>query len=283
VNWLRNRSILGLVLVLSLTLWGCGDDNNPSDPGDGGGSSETAPDLPPTASFTFDASDVAFFEASSKTATNLHWFNAATRVAIVWGVASLSVAIPAALFAGVINADPQPARQSDGSWIWSHTTSNGALQSQVIGDPGDGMVEWTFRTIANPTSENAETRTWFVGTTSGGGSSATWTFFAADREGAPAVAQIDYDETETGKTLSFTDLYEETEGGGTIDDALTFTVDGDARSIEFVDGQSDDIWFIEWNESTQTGSIQVPEYNDGEKGCWDELLEDVDCPIAAIQ
>ncbi len=283
MNWFRNQGFFSLVLIASLALWGCGDDDNPSNPGDGGGSSETAPELPSTASFTFDASDVAFFDTSAKTATNFHWFNAATRVAIVWGISSLSVAIPAVLFAGVVNADPEPTRQNDGTWVWAHTTSNGGLQSQVIGDPGEGFVNWTFQTIANPTSESAETRMWFYGTTSNGGESATWTFIAADREGAPTVARVDYEETANGRTLSFTDLYNEPGADETLGDALTFTVDGDARSIDFVDGQSNDIWFIEWNESTAIGSIQVPEYNGGEKGCWDETLEDVDCPVALTQ
>lgn len=281
MKWFRNHSALSLVLAFSIGLWGCGDDDNPADPGNGGGNGGgSAPELPSLTSFTFDASDITFFDTSTKEATNDHWSNAATRVAIVWGLASISVLVPAFLFAGVVGADPEPTGESDGTWTWSHTTSNGAVQSRVTGDPGDGFVDWTFQTIVNPSSDNAETKMWFYGTTSNGGDSATWTFIAADMEGTPTVSRIDYEETANGKTVSFTDLYDEPGGSETVGDALTFTVDGSARSVEFVEGQSNDIWFIEWNESSQIGSIQVPEYNDGEKGCWDGLLEDVDCPIA---
>ena len=35
---------------------------------------------------------------------------------------------------------------------------------------------------------------------------------------------------------------------------------------------------ITWDEVTGAGSIQVPDYNDGERACWDEDQDDIECP-----
>ena len=40
-------------------------------------------------------------------------------------------------------------------------------------------------------------------------------------------------------------------------------------------------WDIIWNEADGSGSLRVPDYNDGVRACWDTNQFDVECPGTA--
>ena len=52
---------------------------------------------------------------------------------------------------------------------------------------------------------------------------------------------------------------------------------GPEHRIDFSEGGSDATWFIRWNATDGTGSLQVPDYNGGREACWDEQQYDVEC------
>jgi hypothetical protein len=101
-----------------------------------------------------------------------------------------------------------------------------------------------------------------------------WEFRDYEAEGDPKFARVDYELEGNERSLTFTSLFGETNG-----DELTFLDSGTHRSILYYDVSEDRDSEIEWDEATGVGSIQVPDYNGGERGCWNELLDDVPCEV----
>ena len=75
-----------------------------------------------------------------------------------------------------------------------------------------------------------------------------------------------------GRYLEFVSHEDDSDG-----DTLRFT---DARpdfSIDFTPGDGSQAWFIRWH-ADGSGSLMVPDYDDGAEACWDVWQENVDCP-----
>ena len=106
--------------------------------------------------------------------------------------------------------------------------------------------------------------------------SATRVFQDFTREGDPEVLRIDWDFTQ--ENHAYLMLENSDDAGEDVGDRLTFQSTGANRSMDFVDVSSGLVWFIEWNEVNHSGSLMVPNYNDGNRACWDNNLVNVECP-----
>jgi hypothetical protein len=51
----------------------------------------------------------------------------------------------------------------------------------------------------------------------------------------------------------------------------------DVASLSYTDASENEVWEIIWNIDTGEGSIEVPEYNNAEKACWNSRQQDVAC------
>ncbi len=61
-------------------------------------------------------------------------------------------------------------------------------------------------------------------------------------------------------------------------DVLDYDVDmDDVASLSYTDASENEVWEIIWNIDTGEGSIEVPEYNNAEKACWNSKKQDVAC------
>ncbi len=229
-----------------------------------------APTLPDSDRLGFDFS---FFHHSQKTlaADQQNYLNAIIRVAVIQVVTQFVLAPPIAAFALAVHTIPSP--QPDGSWLWVYTWVNGSEEVQVRlrGMEAGGGVDWEMRFTALHENPPAMNELWFEGSTRDDGDNGTWTFYDYAIEGKPAVGQIEWDNWQDGSELIYTDLYENP------DDELAYRIDGDDYAIEFTDASEGTDWFIRWDDATGAGSLQVPDYNDGEEACWDENQEDIEC------
>jgi hypothetical protein len=113
---------------------------------------------------------------------------------------------------------------------------------------------------------------WYVGTAPVGGTTGTWEFF--DPAAPTTVAgSIDWEHPGTAVwTVSFL-----AESGTNMGDALTYEVNGNARSVTFTDVSAGTTVDIEWNAATNVGSITAPNYNGGARACWDATLANATC------
>jgi hypothetical protein len=263
-NRLR-RGILAVVVAGVTALAGCVSENAPSAP------ASEAPALPDTSKFSFDFGPFGG-HAKNFEITQQNFLNAAVRVAVLQTVTNLVLAPPVAAFAVALHT--VPTRQPDGSYLWVYTHVYGAQESQIRlrGEPTDRGAAWELRITALHLGIVSEL--WFDGETSRRGDEGFWRFYDFGKPGDPMVARLEWENTPTSKSVSFTDLY------ANVDDVLAYRETGDACSIDFHDASEASDWFIRWDRTTGEGSLRVPDYNGGEEACWDGGRNDIDCAPA---
>jgi hypothetical protein len=163
-----------------------------------------------------------------------------------------------------------PRVQDDGSWVWSYVW-NGyrhPLRIALRGIPAGERVEWEMRIGAGG---DVPTALWFGGATSGDGGAGRWEFYDLDDPARPVCGEVAWGEDAGGRFLEFTSREPESYG-----DVLRFLDADPDFAITLGPETGGDPWFIHWN-ADGTGSLKVPDYNDGEEACWDRWQENVDC------
>lgn len=267
------KPILILALVAcfaALTLMAGCSENSPMDPTPT--NTDTAPVLPDPAKLSVDLNFFSKGADVAKAYGHQNFYNAYLRAVIVTAMTDLVLAPPVAAFSLALHTVPN--HQQDGSWIWVYTFVDGAEEAQIrLRGMADGdVVRWEMRVTLHDAHHDLDQALWFDGTTSGEGDNGSWTFYEVDLPEMPASGRLEWSNSPSRNELSLTALL-----GDDAGDSLTISVEGDAARIDFAEGDSDDAWFIRWNESDGTGSLMVPDYNYGEEACWDAQQYDVDC------
>ncbi len=264
-NQLRNILLLTVAAAI-LALAGC-SENTPLGPT--AEPQAQAPVLPDAERMTVN---MGFFDQGKdydKSFARQNFFNAYLRAVIVTGMTELVLAPPVAAFSLAIHT--VPSYQPDGSWLWIYTFVNGAeeVQIRLRGTIADDHVDWEMRVTA--LDEGYENELWFDGTTSDQGDTGHWTFYDAEQSGL-AAGELYWESRVASNSLRIVAL-----AGDDAGDELTFSEAGDNHRIDHIDAGTGDMSFIRWNESDGTGSLMVPDYNDGAEACWDESQYDIEC------
>lgn len=271
----KNTSKLWPVLILMalfLAMTGC--ESEPTSPGNQNNQNDQAPILPAAERLQFNFS---FFDAGEKMSiekdgSKLNFINAYLRVAVINAMTRLVLTPPVTAFALALHTVPSP--QQDGSWIWVYTYVDGEEEAQIRlrGLPITDGVEWELRVTVPDLETPLDNEVWFDGVTRNEGELGHWTFYDPTLEGDPPAADLDWGHDAQGEFLTFTCRHGDDEG-----DVLGYYADGPENSIIFTDASEGQEWFIRWNEADSSGSLMVPEYNNGEVACWDENQDDVEC------
>ncbi len=266
MNRIFKLSVAGLVLAgLAAAGWSCNSDSPRRD----------APPLPPQSSMQMDLDLFSPHLPAPGLATGANFVQAAARVAAINTVVTFYLTPPALAF--IVAHDQTPSRESDGSYTWIYTFRHGDQDYQIrLNGKWDGdAVDWTMNAVL-PDQAPA---LWLTGRVSPGNQDGVWLFHDFTRAGSPEVIQLDWAVTsDTQATLSFEVV------DPTFDnyrDTLTSVKAGDARSVLGYDASTETDWDVTWNAADHSGSLMVPDYNGGERACWDSGLNDVACPPAA--
>jgi hypothetical protein len=270
---------IALMLALAIGLAGCDSDPATPDPND----NAAAPALPDPARLV---PDLAFFDhgevlvakgasgdATAQAASKSNFINAYVRVVVVNALTRLVLTPPVAAFAVALHTIP--SLQPDGSWLWVYTYVNGAeeaqirLRGQVVAD----RVDWELRVSSNAHEPPFENVLWFEGSTRRNGDEGHWIFHDPEIAGNPAVGELTWGDDASGEYLTLACVH-----GTDAGDSLTYRHAAPDCAIIFRDGATSQDWDIRWNEQDGTGSLMVPDYNGGQRACWDERQDDVVCP-----
>jgi hypothetical protein len=258
------------IAVLALALWGCSD--SPNEP-----AKARAPELPPAESMRLDLSAFSPEDVgpAPKSQFKFNFWNAQIRVAILNVAVAMVVAPPAAAIDAATHSIP--SLQPDGAWIWTYTYVNGeeevVLRLRAIRE--DEAVLWQMFVTALGEDPPIDRVLWFEGRTRGQ-DNGEWTLHDFTKPGDPAVLHIDWEvDADNDRFLTFEII---NPGQPEYGDRLMFSDVGTLASILLEDASSGDEWDIRWDQSTGTGSLKVPDYNNGERACWDEHQDDVACP-----
>lgn len=260
------RYHLAILLTFALTWAGC-DSAGEDTPG-------PAPEPLSAEAFTLQAD--LFNTGTGKTAgQKAHFTAAALRV---WPVSAILVAnlvVPVAVTGAAVQTAPV---FEDGHWTWTNTTTidrkNYTFTLQAT--PVASGIDWSMFITAEssqtgPAYDHFELYTAHTTLT---GESGTWhLFYPLEGERIP-VLDAEFDLGGTEKVFTFSIPPGQEHAG----DSVRYESTGDDRRFlwqQVAEALSHD---VAWNALTRAGSIVATNYNGGDKACWDENLEDADCP-----
>jgi hypothetical protein len=290
----------GLLVVMAAVLCcfqACSTDENPVD------TQNPALQPPALPAASTMAMNLSFFDAAqideaslisgvpggpalSAAAGKEHFINAAVRVLFVNLVFCAAFEPPVAAFALAIHSIPQ--LQPDGSWLWTYIFVDGSVEYSIFlyGKRVADYNQWRMEVSASDPSLGFDHFVWFDGEAMVDGSSGYWQFYTPV-EGVPAVAaagaatpgvpsvRIDWLNTSANEhqlTILANEAGSEDEG-----DTVVFYNSPSASFVQFNDLSAALLYEIIWYPDG-SGSIEVPDYNGGDKACWDTRQNNSECP-----
>jgi hypothetical protein len=232
-----------------------------------------------------DAAQLAA-EMGAEQGTKLNFLNAVVRVAFVQVAVVTALTPPTLAFAAAV--DTQPVLEEDGTFLWTYVWRPRIGHAVTIHLRGriDGVtVHWTLDVTDPQADPPLEAFTWFWGETSLVSDHGFWVFNDIDRAGEVAaeveMIRIDWDHPDARHhSMVVENIRSDSAEFG---DTLSFVQDETRCTMEFYDASEDILADITWNEHTGAGSIMVPDYRNGERGCWNETQDDVECPGVWVQ
>lgn len=260
--------VLSTFLCLLLLSTACSD--NPS------GSSEEPPPLPPEQSMQ---ADFSIFEqqntgqAQTQASDN---FNRAFGTAVIMrAVVDINLAIPRALLAAAANADATLNENEEWEWNYSKDADGQTYGVRLVAfRASDSDVDWNF--YVTNSALGLSDQLFFSGTTSADGRQGTWSYYNLQTADAQEqVSQISWSvqgEEEVSLRLDVTSDRNDNAG-----DYLEYTAEDNIKSAVYYNAAEDETTELEWNAETKAGFIISPDYNSGQKSCWDPNFQDVTC------
>jgi len=208
--------------------------------------------------------------------------NAALRVGLLNAWIAAAVSGPAFVWGTAMLADPV---WENGKWTWDFEASwdqhkyASVLSAWFENNRKEGVwldleMEVTCTACKVPTDQYL----WYTGTFNTDGNEGTWEFFnpqiALENQ---TFVTVDYKiDDPTHKELTFTNT--RLDGHEDSGDVITYKLAGDIAHVSVHDESKGIDYTAEWSVTTTAGWLQVPDYNGGEKACWDAQRINMDCP-----
>jgi hypothetical protein len=304
MKWtLKNITLWMALLIAAALLPACSTDSN-----SGLTDAQTSGDAPPLPEMSTMVFDLDFFgvEApavseqslvtgrpgdelqAADSANRSNWINAFVRALYLQLAMYDALEEPIGAFALAVHSVPQ--LQDDGSWLWTYIFVDDGVEYSIFlyGTPGDAWVDWRMEVSTNTPGFMLDHFVWFRGRTHNSDREGYWQFYdpvfktpaqVAGTTGAtPGVetVRIDWENpsrTEHRLTVTVNGAGHDDEG-----DYLEFFESSFVGSITHYDageGVTSDITYY----PDGSGSLIVPDYNNGERACWDQQQFDVDCAL----
>ncbi|MDH3217412.1 MAG: hypothetical protein OEN01_14195 [Candidatus Krumholzibacteria bacterium] len=292
------QTALSLVLVAGLlSVAACSGDNNPVS----GVTASAPPELPDVSTMAMDLSFFGLDGMNPSVAKNMdtdamlaaagtkaNWINAVIRVLFVQLLFYDAFEEPVGAFALAVHSIPQ--KQPDDSWLWTYIFVEDTIEYNIFlfGKVVSDHVEWRMEVSSNNPDLMLDHFVWFDGESMLDDSSGYWQFYAPvsattmsaamraapQTEGVPSV-RIHW-ENLGPRTHRLTVLVNQV-GNADEGDRLEFYA---SPTVSWITHHDQDLQLdseIRWY-ADGSGSISVPDYNDGQTACWDARQEDTVCP-----
>jgi len=239
--------------------------------------SEKPPQLPPVNSMEMDFSNFQHKQKSTG-ANNLSTDNftrASGAALLMKGIVGLNLAIPKLLLKAAQNADAQLNDASKWEWNYSKTSDSNTYSVRLVASRnGNDKVNWEF--YVTSTNLGLEDQLFFSGTTNTDGTSGIWTYYSLQNTNSQeVVSQINW--TVNGSNDVSLKLEVKSDRNNHQGDFIEYTFDGTLKTATYYDASSGETTKIQINVNTHAGYISSPNYNSGEKACWDSNYQDTTC------
>lgn len=260
---------LSVSLCLLLLITACSDNPSASD--------EEPPELPPAQSMQ---ADFSMFEQQQNAAqpqaqASDNFTRAFGTAVIMKAVVDINLAIPRALLSAAANADASLNENEEWEWNYSKNADGQTYSVRLVASRlGDSDVSWNF--YVTNTAVGISDQLFFSGTTSADGRQGTWTYYDLQIPDAQEeVSQISWSlkgDQEVSLRLDVTSDRNENNG-----DFLEYKAENNIKNAAYYNADKDETTQLEWNAETKAGFIVSPDYNGGQKACWDTNFQDIAC------
>jgi hypothetical protein len=238
------------------------------------------PPLPPAASMSVDLSLFTGGQSLAKSgeaqAGRANFTNAAIRVLIINKAVVAGLSAPVEALKAAISQKPK-WDPSDRKFHWIFRDSSQTFEADLAGWT-EGR-EFVFQMCITSTTHVPPLVKflWYEGRANRDVTSGYWEFFDDKTPGANIkVLRIDWQHTAAdNRTSKFSVVKPNVPENG---DELTYSVVGAMYNLTFLDKSENTTLDIGWNAQTHAGYLIAPNYNNRQKACWDENLDDVVCP-----
>jgi len=247
------------------------------------GDSEPPP-LPPDSSMLIDLSAFVGGRLGAPPGlpipVNQSNFIAATAAAsAISSVIAASLVTPMAIYSTAKNETP--IQQEDGSWLWSYsqTIESITFTANLIGREEGNKTRWSMRVSSDAELMPLEDFEWYTGISTEDNESGSWQFFnPMTPEEANPTFSVEWEVgiSLKGITSDLTFIIQKADSEH-LGDVLHYNLEGEMASLNFAEVAKDTTTIIEWDLEDISGSITASFYNNGEKACWDETQQNVDC------
>lgn len=218
------------------------------------------------------APDAFSFEADAPTALTAgpNYTNAALRVGIVSTIIGANLILPSAATHAATRTEPYV---EDGVWVWESTFQQGAdpVTFRLEGEPIGREVRWRL----GITNDELDDFTLYTARTDFDGETGDWQlFYEIDGERTEVLRADFVVEDADTRELAFSIP----PGRDAAGSSVLYVHDDGLRVFDWHEEPADLDHYVQWDAVTGVGYIEADNYRNGERGCWDGSLEDVDCP-----
>lgn len=265
----RLQLISIFALIATLTLSSCSD--NATSAGD------NPPPVPPEQSMAMNFSG---FESQNngklarvQAATN--FVQAAVRAAVLKGIVDINLAIPRVFLAAAANSEARLNEEGQWEWNYNKTEQGNAYGVRLVAtSSGSGTVNWQF--YVTNSELGLTNKLFFSGTSNVSGTEGSWTYYNLQNSGSgEAVSKIRWSlDGENNVDLRLDVLAQQSEYAG---DYIEYSFDGTAKTAVHHDAAENKNITLYWNVNTHAGYLIAPNYNGGDKACWNGNLQDISC------
>ncbi len=270
------KNVIGrslLTVFLASYLFSCSDDTNEI-------AQETAPTIPPVATFAMDLS--AFPTADNPdngrtAAFKLNYAHAALNFGFWHAVTTVQLVVPVAAFRESFNHEAEYLANEQ-RWRWKYQVPVGQdnYEAKLYAKLSDSDLKWEMHLSKEGVYEDFK---WYTGTSKFDGTGGSWTV-SIDPEGSPRAAlQIEWKkEGEHVAELQYTSIDQSNEyvdsyikvGKSESDDFDTY--------YQVYNSKEENLLKVEFNTETKVGRVADAErFKDEAWHCWNASLEDTVC------
>ncbi len=250
--------LTAMLMLMGILFVSCSDSNDVAgDP----------PVIPTSSTMDIDISDLQVQRKDVSSQTDSASFRARFTATVLGGVLQVN-RIPAIILEAAKNAEPE--YKGDGEWNWSFNLQQAGGAALLIANTGREEVTWSlYFTFGQQTAQQF---LYFSGTSTYNGKDGVWNIHNIETEDVVASSNWEITEDLTSLDMNF---YEN--GSNTAHATISYEFDGTIKTITFFQAEENSTVIVEWNVETKVGFIIAPGFNNGEKACWDEQFQDIEC------
>lgn len=267
----RLASISIALLIGALTIVSCGDSTINSTDGN-------PPSLPPERSMAMDFSN---FNGQNKALSATiqakdNFSQAAFHAGLLKVIVDINLIIPRTFLKAASDADVQFNESKEWEWDYSSTAESNEYSVRLTASRDQtGATSWNF--YVTNSAFGLEDKLFFSGVSYEEGTKGSWSYYSLlDSDGTvEKISQIEWTiNNEDDLNLRLDVVSDRNDNMG---DYIDYTLEGATKTVVYYDAGENKETTLQWDMETHVGFVIAPEYNNGQKACWDENFEDVPC------